>query len=307
MVRFFKNPLSETYVNLKRNSSSKKMVSIIDPRELFYVSDLDGTLLDGDGQLPQDSTQRLNRLIDKGLNFTIATARNYDSAYPLLRSLNLKNPVILFNGVYLTELHTGVNIFFSGFIPPEVINNIKNIVEPRGIRPFIYTYGDKHWVYYKNASNLGAQKYIDSLSGDKRVQKVDEFIFSRSERISGFLLIDTSEALEPVYNELRSLHRDELNIYFAQDVSNPDFHWLQSFHQKANKGIMLKRMTLHLGIPLSNTVVFGDYLNDLDMFKVAGHAIAVGNALPEVKSAAQHVISSNIDQGVIFYLESLFE
>ena len=70
-----------------------------DPRKLLYVSDLDGTLLDGDGQLPEDSVKRLNQLIDKGLNFTIATARNYDSAYPLLKGLNLKYPVILFNGV----------------------------------------------------------------------------------------------------------------------------------------------------------------------------------------------------------------
>ena len=70
---------------------------------------------------------------------------------------------------------------------------------------------------------------------------------------------------------------------------------------------MLKRMTQHLNIPLSKTVVFGDYLNDLDMFKVSGHAIAVENALPEVKSAAQQVIASNVEQGVITYLESLFE
>ena len=66
-------------------------------------------------------------------------------------------------------------------------------------------------------------------------------------------------------------------------------------------------MTQHLGIPLSNTVVFGDYLNDLDMFKVAGYAIAVENALPEVKSSADHIISSNVEKGVILYLESLFK
>ena len=77
-----------------------------DPRKFLYVSDLDGTLLDGDGQLPENSVQRINKLIDNGLNFTIATARNYDSAYPLLKGLNIKHPVILFNGVYLTELHT---------------------------------------------------------------------------------------------------------------------------------------------------------------------------------------------------------
>ncbi len=66
-------------------------------------------------------------------------------------------------------------------------------------------------------------------------------------------------------------------------------------------------MTQHLGISLLETVVFGDYLNDIDMFKIAGHAIAVENALPEVKSVAQQVIASNVDQGVIAYLESLFD
>ena len=283
------------------------LASKIDPRELLYVSDLDGTLLDREGKLPPDSIKRLNRLIDKGLNFTIATARNYDSAYPLLRGLNLQHPVILFNGVYLTEFHTGTNIFFSDFISPEMINEILALVEPREIAPFIYTYGDNHSVYYRSINNFGAQKYINSVSSYKNIKQVDEFIFSEYERISGFLLIDTKINLEPIYNKLLSLYRDELNTYFAQDVSNPNFHWLQSFHQKANKGIMLKRMTEHLGIPISRTVVFGDYINDLDMFKVAGHSIAVENALPEVKAAAQQIILSNINQGVIIYLESIFE
>ena len=289
------------------NSPSQEPSATTDPRNLLYVSDMDGTLLDGNGQLPEDSVRRLNRLIDKGLNFTVATARNYDSAYPLLRGLNLRHPVILFNGVYLTELHTGANIFFSDFISAEIIKTMMAIVEPRGIDPFIYTYGERHRVYFRSASNPGAQAYVDSMTDDDRMQKVEEFIFSQSERISGFLLIDTGVTLEPVYNELRSLFTNDLNIYFAKDVSNTGFHWLQSFHQEANKGKMLKRMTQHLGISLLETVVFGDYLNDIDMFKIAGHAIAVENALPEVKSVAQQIIASNVDQGVIAYLESLFD
>jgi len=278
-----------------------------DPRKLLYVSDLDGTLLDGNGQLPENSVQRINRLIDKGLNFTIATARNYDSAYPLLKGLNIKYPVILFNGVYLTELHTGENIFFSGFISLDIITKVIDIVETYNVEPFIYTYGEEYFAYYRKVNNHGAQSYVDIISSDKRARKVDAFVFSERERISGFLLIDKSEVLELVYAELSSLYEDELNIYFARDVSNPEFHWLQSFHQEASKGKMLKQMTQHLGISLSNTVVFGDYLNDLDMFEVAGYSIAMENALPEIKSLAHRVISSNVDQGVIFYLESLFK
>mgnify|MGYP001205794908 CR=1 FL=1 len=277
-----------------------------DPKNLFYISDLDGTLLNHEGQLPKDSINRLNRLITRGLNLTIATARNYDSAYPILSGLNLRHPVILFNGVYLTELHTGKNVFFSDFISKDVIDHMMDIVEPRGIHPFIYTYGDKHRVYYRSATNPGALDYINSLNGEGRLQKVTEYVFTESERISGFLLIDTREVLEPIYNKLQTRYVDELNIYFARDVSNPGFYWLQSFHHEASKGRMLKRMAENLDVPLSQVVVFGDYLNDLDMFKVAGRAIAVANALPEVQSAAHEIIGSNTEQGVITYLESLW-
>ncbi|MBT6600411.1 MAG: Cof-type HAD-IIB family hydrolase [Nitrospina sp.] len=276
-------------------------------KKLLYISDLDGTLLDEEGRLPADSIKRLNKLIDKGLNFTIATARNYDSAYPLLKGLNLKHPVILFNGVYLTEFHTGTNLLFSDFISVDIINKMISIADGHNIEPFIYTYGDKHLVYFRRINNLGAQAYLDIISSEQRAHKVDSFSFPISEHISGFLLIDTQEALEPVNAKLKSLYENELNIYFAPDVSNPEFCWLQSFHQEANKGKMLTHMVEHLSIPISNTVVFGDYLNDLDMFRVAGYSIAMQNALPEVKSLADRVISSNIDQGVILYLESLFE
>ena len=44
-----------------------------DSKNLFYISDLDGTLLNHEGQLPKDSINRLNRLITRGLNLTIAT------------------------------------------------------------------------------------------------------------------------------------------------------------------------------------------------------------------------------------------
>ena len=82
---------------------------------------------------------------------------------------------------------------------------------------------------------------IVSLGMVPRFKKVNEFIFSQiREYISGFLLIDTKVALEPIYKELCSLYIDELNIYFAQDVSNTDFHWLAKFSsRKLSKGKML--------------------------------------------------------------------
>jgi hydroxymethylpyrimidine pyrophosphatase-like HAD family hydrolase len=52
--------------------------------------------------------------------------------------------------------------------------------------------------------------------------------------------------------------------------------------------------------------VFGDYLNDLDMFRIAGHAVAMENALQEVKDSANEIIGSNAQGAVLQYLESIW-
>jgi len=57
---------------------------------------------------------------------------------------------------------------------------------------------------------------------------------------------------------------------------------------------------------LENVVVFGDYLNDLDMFCIAGHAVAMENALQEVKDFADEIIGNNSQGAVLQYLESIW-
>ncbi len=275
-------------------------------KELLYISDLDGTLLRPDSSFPDDYKNRLNRLIDMGLSFTIATARNYDSAHPILKGLNLKLPVILFNGVYLADFNTGNIMEHSDFIKQEVVQNMLELALPQGIDPFIYTFGEKHQLYYLNATNPGSKAYIKSLEGDGRLRQISHFDFQDTEKISGFLLIDTHDRLEPIYQSLNEKHFDHLNLYFAEDVSMKGYFWLQSFHQEASKGNMVEILAKKMEVSLENVVVFGDYLNDLDMFRIAGRAVAMENALPEVKDAANEIIGSNAQGAVLQYLESIW-
>jgi 5-amino-6-(5-phospho-D-ribitylamino)uracil phosphatase len=275
-------------------------------KELLYISDLDGTLLRPDSTFPDDHKKRLNRLIDMGLRFTIATARNYDSAHPILEGLNLNLPIILFNGVYLADFNSGNILQHSDFIKLEVVQNMLDLALTQGIDPFIYTFGKKHQLYYLNAVNPGSQAYIKSLEGDGRLCQVPHFNFRGEEKISGFLLIDTQEKLEPIYKTLNEKYSDHLNLYFAEDVSMKGYFWLQSFHKEASKGNMVEILAKKIQVSLENVVVFGDYLNDLDMFRIAGHAVAMENALQEVKNSANEIIGSNAQGAVLKYLESIW-
>ncbi len=276
-----------------------------DPKQRLYVSDLDGTLLNSHGEFPKEWAARLNHMIDRGLKFTIATARNYDSTHPILRDVNLQLPVILFNGAYLTHFETGENLDQSNFIAPHVVDALLEMTQQLGMDPFVYTYDERHYLYYRNAGNAGSQGYLKSLEGDGRLRYVEEYEFGEDERIAGFLLIDSPAALEPVYRSLKERFPEDLNLYFAKDIARPRFHWLQMFHRHADKGKMLRKLARRLDIPLSKIVVFGDYLNDLEMFEIAGKSIAVANALPEVKGAAHQVIGSHAEGAVLDYLESL--
>ena len=276
-------------------------------KDFLFISDLDGTLLLPDGSFPEESKKRLNRLISDGMQFTIATARNYDSAHPILKGLDIKFPVVLFNGVYLVDFHSGEILEHTEFIDRTVIDSMLDLAKINKIEPFIYTFGNQHQVYYRKATNTGSTAYLNSLKKDDRVRQVSEFVFQEDENISGFLLIGTLENLNPIYNGLKENHFDHLNLYFAEDVSMKGYYWLQSFHQQANKGNMVERLVKRLNFPLSKTLVFGDYLNDLDMFRVARYSVAMENALPEVKESANKIIGHNSQGAVLDFLESIWE
>ena len=275
------------------------------PKEYLFVSDLDGTLFLPGGKFPAESVARLNRLLDKGMHFTIATARNHYSAYSALKEVNLKLPVILFNGVYLSDFHTGDTVIMSGLLPSDTIHDILSIASAMSVDPFVYTYGEKHFLYYRETQNQAARHYLQSLARDNRLQYTEDYA-SMDGEVSGLLFIDTHSVLEPLHDALAQNYPDSLNMYFQEDISMPGYYWLQIYRAGSNKGIMLEHLARRLGFPLSRVVAFGDYVNDLDMFKVAGKSIAVANALPEVKNAANQVIGSHEQGAVIEYLESLW-
>jgi hypothetical protein len=75
----------------------------------------------------------------------------------------------------------------------------------------------------------------------------------------------------------------------------------------ADKGAGLRWLCAHLEIDAADVMVFGDEINDLAMFEFAGHSVAVANASPSVRAAADEVTESNDDDGVARVIESLLQ
>jgi len=74
-------------------------------------------------------------------------------------------------------------------------------------------------------------------------------------------------------------------------------------HKKANKGYATKKAAEVFDIPLSQIIAFGDDITDIDMLKIVGTSVAMGNAIPTLKKSSQYVTETNDKDGVALWIK----
>ena len=82
-----------------------------------------------------------------------------------------------------------------------------------------------------------------------------------------------------------------------------DSEWYKFTKKTATKENAILELCKVYNITTNDIWAFGDDLVDIGMLKLCGKGIAMGNALPNVKSIADVVIGSNDEDGIADYLE----
>ena len=113
---------------------------------------------------------------------------------------------------------------------------------------------------------------------------------------------------KPSYKITAELEKEEWARMIAEscDCSMTNFSgeiWRRFAAKNSDKKTALKRLTEHLGIEMNDVFAFGDDQNDLGMLKMAGTAVAVDNAIADVKAVADYVTDSNDEDGVARFIE----
>lgn len=269
----------------------------------LYVSDLDGTLLNKNAEISVYTMKTLNNLIDRGLNFTVATARSYASVGKILNGVNLKLPVILMNGVLIynpvSQKYDVVNT-----LSKQSCQKIISCNKELNLNCFMYTISnDRMMTFYERLSSDAmidfyeerVNKYYKSFTHISDFNKVDE-------KVIYFTYIDNYERLLPLYESLKS--DENLEITFYNDIYSDNLWYLEIFSSNASKkqGVNYLRKKYKF----DSVSTFGDNLNDLPMFSVCEHKYAVKNANAEVINKCDAVIDSNENDGVAKFLEQIY-
>lgn len=236
--------------------------------------DLDDTLLDSTGEIPESAARLVTGLQKGGVLISIITGRNYPASKRFVEALGIKSPCGFLNGAVILDPLTS-EVISSQPIDPESAEGIVAVAEDAGIHVNYYWDG---MIYCKEKTQY-AQAYenmtgiqiaiVDSLKGRAALAPPEKMI-----------LMADHETLELLQKQLTSTYGDRVSLSF----SKPEY--LEVYDQRVSKGTALQRIAANHGVEQADTAAFGDGGNDIPMLQWAGIGIAMGNATQEVQAAA---------------------
>ena len=268
-------------------------------QKTLYVSDLDGTLLNQDSQLSDETISILNELIEvRNVNFSIATARTPATVVNIMAPLKLRLPLVVLNGAAIWD-NSERKFVKASTMDPEMVKKVCGIFEEYGVRPLVYR---------KDGDKLAVHHYGDlsSQEGERMNLELKSFHLSdinyKDTQDDALLIFAMNE-----YLLLKSIHN---KVEKAVDCSSVCYHdifdvssgLMETYAPATSKAVAVRALANEIGA--DRLVVFGDNRNDIPMMQIADYAVAPENAVEEVKAVAHEIIEPNTLHSVARFIHN---
>lgn len=274
--------------------------------------DLDGTLLNSKGKIPEANKLAIQKAEEKGVLVSIATGRRFRDARPVALELALNAPVICHNGAMLKYADTIETVAVS-IIPNQTIKEILRIGKDFGADAMLSVDPvGKGVLLYDRISdeNIPLQKYIawsKTLHGDDAETSV--LLVESLENI-----LDDHQTIHASFSggcakmsDLQTILEVELKgiaTILTTRYPSLDFTLIDILPFDASKGIGLEKLALINGLTAENVMAIGDNYNDLEMLEFAGTPIIMGNAATELLENEKYQTTlTNDESGVAAAIE----
>lgn len=254
----------------------------------LVVSDIDGTLVNSEKELLPQTKNAIDRFIEKGGIFAIASGRPNKGIERYINELDLCNRggyIISYNGSRITDLSTG-KVVYQKNIEVKQVKEIIDIADSLGVP--LTTYKDDIAVTQKaNDKYFELEVSINKLE----VKRTDNLLEEIKYPVPKFLITGEPEALEKAEKEMSERLKD-VTVF----RSEPFF--LEITPKNMDKGVALRELGKYLKLDKSEIMACGDGYNDVALVKSAGIGVAMKNAQRPVLETADYITDSNENNGV---------
>ena len=260
----------------------------------IIFSDMDGTLLDENGNLPKGFDDMIAKLKERDVIFAPASGRQY---YSLLELFGKYKDDFLFlaeNGTLV--MYQGEEIFSSP-LTPEDADEVRAIT--KNLPNILRVYCGKKDAYILKS------------------QEISEYVSELKKYYTKYIPTDTFEEVTDIplklaYFDVTGNAKKNIYPYVKifdgplQVVLSSDY-WVDVMNINVNKGMAIKKIQDRLELIPDECAAFGDYLNDIQMLQAVTHSFAMANAHPDLKKFAKYETAGNTENGVLTGIQRLID
>lgn len=283
-------------MNSIRNINSEKLKQI-----KLVVFDVDGTLVSDDGVIGEKSLALIKELMNHDVKISLASGRLHSALVEIAEIIGTSTPLISLDGA-LIKNKEGNQIVHQSGLRKKIVNTSIALAEKYFVNvalchsEAIY-YTENHSLIPMILDKFGTlYKEVDSYSN--YINNTLEIVFAG----------DNKRTMEYLRDRLSFPFAFGTSVSFFRSHFHENIYYLEIKKSGSTKAKGLIRLLKHLKLDQSNTMVIGDWYNDIPLFETKSFKVAMGNAVPELKRMADLVLSkSNNEDGIAEILEALLK
>lgn len=255
--------------------------------------DLDGTLLDSQLQIRAETIDAIARLRAQGIEAMIVTGRHHIAAYPYWKQLGLELPAICCNGAYVYDFANDRPLANDPLTRDEA-RRLLALARRHAVYTMVY---DRDFMAYETVDGHLRKllNWAASLAPAvrPRIEKVESFerLVDSAQTIWKFITAaDDAAAMRAFVDDVEQ----SLGLCCVWSGATR----LDITHAGNSKGHRLTQWIAAQGIAAAEVIAFGDHQNDIEMLRMMGTGVAMGNSQADVQACADWVTGSNDGSGI---------
>jgi Cof subfamily protein (haloacid dehalogenase superfamily) len=255
----------------------------------FVISDVDGTLLDGEKKLTARAKAAVRALRAAGIGFTFISARPPKAMQPLAAELELDQPFASFNGAMVCS--PNLEVLSQKLMTRRSSTHASQLIVDHGLDLWAFVGTD--W-YATEVKGPHTPHHTEMLGPPKQMNYSLE-VCAAAAKIVGV----SDDRAKIAACEAAMLSDPTMSL----SVSRSAEYYLDVTDKDANKGLAVDMLSKLRNIPAAQIATLGDMPTDVLMFAKSGFSVAMGQSDDKVKQAAKVVTAANTDEGFAMAIE----
>lgn len=265
----------KTVASERHANKEKRMIKLI-------ASDMDGTLLDGEGNVPPETFDLIRRLNAAGIGFVASSGRRFDTLQDMFAPVANQMDFVASNGA---QVMVAGKLIDREVFSHAALRRLKSVVDLfDSLHLAIF---DRKITYLLDDEARFERELDKNLPNPVRALELPD---PNTSIIKASIYCDEA-IMDMAYILERELGND---FVFAPSGRK----WIDIMQRGVSKATGIRQVMEAHNVQPSEIMAFGDAMNDYEILRMVGTSVAMGNARSAIKEIATKVIGTNTEHAV---------